>query len=452
MRILLVEPPISRHDVGTGVVALPEPLALECLAAPLGDAEVRVFDMRLDRGLERELAAFRPHVVASGGCTVEVPHVKRVLREAKAFDARTLTVAGGHHASLVPLDFDEPFVDAVVVGEGEITFRDAVDAFSSGRTFDDVPGLAFRRNGTFHRTPLRPLVDLDTLPFAARQLSARYRRHYFRASWRSLATLYTSRGCPHRCSFCAMWKINRGRFRRRSAAHVVDELCRVKADCIDFVDDNTFADVAWAMQLRDLIRERGIARRYKVYARADTVAEHPELIAAWRDIGLEIALVGFESCRDADLSHFNKGTSIETNEMAMQVLKANDVEVAAYFVIDPAFTAEDFDRLEEYVDRWELLHPVFTTLTPFPGTDFHGQVSDRIVEPDYEKYDFFHAVLPTALPAGEFYARFAGLFRHAYSLRRALRYRGRTKAMNVSWRQIMMRRRFFAQLDGLKRG
>ena len=449
MRVLLVEPPICRHDVGTGVIGMAEPLSLECVAAALAHHEVRILDMRLDRDLDRALRTFKPHTVGVGAYTVGVNNAKAVLQQAKRHDARIRTIVGGHHATVKPRDFSESYVDAVVVGEGELTFPELLEAFEGAKDLRGIQGLGLPEGGGIVLTPERPLSDLDTLPFPARHLVSQYRQSYFRGKWRPIVSMFTSRGCPHRCSFCGMWKVHRGKYRLRSPERVVEELKQIPEEYVDVVDDNTFENVAWARRLAALIGEAGIRKRYKVYARSDTLAKHPEVIRDWKAIGLDTVLVGIESVGQGNLGKWNKRSSVELNEAALKALKEQDVEIASYFVVDPDFAEKDFAELKAYIDRWELHHPAFTILTPFPGTDLFDSVQDRIRHPDYELFDFFHVVLPTRLAEPVFYERFVDLYKYAYSFSRAARHLKKQRFFGVSLRQLLLRRRFFAQLDGL---
>jgi len=61
-----------------------------------------------------------------------------------------------------------------------------------------------------------------------------------------------------------------------------------------------------------------------------------------------------------------------------------------------------------------LIHPVFTILSPFPGTDLYNMVKETLITESFELIDFFHSVLPTKLPLDEFYEEFLGLYRRAY--------------------------------------
>jgi hypothetical protein len=235
-----------------------------------------------------------------------------------------------------------------------------------------------------------------------------------------------------------------------SPSRVVEELQMIPETFIDFVDDNTFENISWSLDLAARIQKAGIRKTYKVYSRADTIAAHPEVVGCWKEIGLAITLVGFESFRDKELGSWRKQTSVSVNEKALSVLKENDVEIAAYFVIDPEYTEADFQSLKEYIDRWELFHPVFTILTPFPGTELFDSQQHRIANPNYELFDFFHTVLPTRLPRADFTRMFVDLYKYAYSFSRAMKYMKRQRFFGVSLKQLMLKKKFFTQLDGLK--
>ena len=448
MKILLVEPPANPHDIVTGVVGLAEPLALECVASTLSPChEVRILDMRVEPNLQGEIEKFRPDIVGTTCYAVGVYVTKELLRETKRLNPDIFTVVGGHHATLIPEDFFEDFVDAVVIGEGEETFKELTDRLEEGKDITTVSGIAYRKDGSFFITDERPLLNLDNLPFPRRELVEKYRDKYFRASWHPITSLYTSRGCPFRCSFCTMWKVNRGKYRTRSAESVVKELEAIPGKYIDFVDDNTLADIKRAYELCDLIKEKKLNKIYKIYARSDTVAKHPDLITKWKEIGLELILIGFEAFRDKELLKWNKKTNIRQNEEALEVLRKNGVESAAYFVIDPDFDKKDFEELSMYIEKKGLTHPVFTIFTPFPGTDIYEKLKGELSN-NYELFDFYHVVQPTKLPKKEFYRCFVGLYKKAYSFRGVLKnHRKGSGAFSAS--QLKLKLRYLKGLNNL---
>jgi len=416
MRLLLVQPPISPIDFAAGKLVLNEPLALEIIAACVKGCQIRILDMRLDKGLEQELVTFQPDIVATTSYTAGVYAALAVLKKVKMYNQHILTVVGGHHATLMPQDFNKEFVDAIVIGEGEITFPELLEAFRAETDLNKVRGLALPKEGMLSFTPPREAIaDLDTVSFPDRELTREYRQHYFRGTWKPMASFYTSRGCPYRCNFCAMWKVAKGKYRVRSAERVADELATIREEYIDIVDDNTLHDVKMAETLYREIKRRGIKKKYKIYARSDTVVKHPEIIEKWREIGLELVLIGFESLKDEELRAYGKHNTVQNNEEAIKILHANGVEIAAYFLIDPNYGASDFLALGDYVERLNLTHPVFTILTPFPGTELFWERYNELTSWNYELFDFCHSVLPTKLPIKEFHECLANLYRRCYA-------------------------------------
>lgn len=424
MKILLVQPPNYSNNIVTGVAALNEPLALETVAGCIKDYEVEILDMRLNPALEEKLKSFEPDIVGVTACTAEIYVAYDILRRTKNYNKEILTVAGGHHATMIPEDFNKPFVDIIVLGEGEITFKELTENYSMGKKLINVNGLAICENNKLKFTLPRSLNEnLDEFPFPNRELTKKYRQNYFRGNWKPMASIFSSRGCPFRCDFCAMWKINQGKYRQRSAGSLVNELAGIKEEYIDFADDNTLHDAKRAREIYDLIKKNNIRKTYKTYARADTVTKYPDVIEKWKEIGMELILIGFEAFRDKDLNDRKKGTTVKTNEEAIHILQQNDVEIAAYFLIDSQFDKEDFEDLLEYVKKMKLTHPVFTILTPFPGTDLYQRRYSEFMTYNYEDFDFFHAIFPTKLPLAEFYECFVDLYRRAYL-------DGKSKVMN----------------------
>ena len=448
MKVLLIEPPVSPFDVTTKVFAMPPPYHLEVLAGGLvRNHDVHILDMRVDEDLYGEISKFRPDIVGCS-CVAANSHLaKEVLRRVKEVSPDIITVVGGHHPSLMPEDCNEAFIDAVVIGEGEETLYEFVGACESKRNWGEIPEIAYRsKDGEFQINRDRELMDLNKLPTPARSLTQRYRdkRLYFRGNWRPIDSTITSRGCPNKCTFCGLWKINRGKYRTRAPRLIADELEAITAKNVTFIDDNTLDHVENASALADEIKRRGIKKRYEVYGRVDTIVRRPDLVEKWRDVGMELLLVGLESCNDQALKEMKKRTTTEMNRKAIEICHTNDVELAAYLIVDPAFDREDFRRLSEYVELNNLTHPVFTILSPFPGTDLYDMVKETLITEGFELIDFFHTVLPTKLPLDEFYEEFLGLYRRAYPFKKFIKSVFQRKAFlspRTIFRNFEMRKR-----------
>ena len=453
MKVLLIEPPVSPFDVPTKVFAMPPPYHLEVLAGKLiANHDVHILDMRIDEDLDAEIFKFEPDIVGCS-CVAANSHLaKQVLRRVKQFVPEAITIIGGHHPSLMPEDCNEAFIDIVVIGEGEEALCEIVGACETKRDWGEIPGIAYRlKGGEFRINRHREFMDLDELPTPARGLTRLHRDNgvYFRGNWRPIDSTITSRGCPNRCTFCGLWKINRGKYRIRSPRLIANELEIITAPNVTFIDDNTLDHVENSFALTDEIRRRGIKKRYELYGRVDTIVRHPELVEKWRDVGMQLLLVGLEACNDQALNGMRKRTTTEMNQRAIEICHANEVELAAYLIVDPAFDHEDFRRLSEYVELNNLTHPVFTILSPFPGTDLYNTVKGTLITETFELIDFFHTVLPTRLPLDEFYEEFLGLYRRAYPFKNFIKSIAQGKAL-LSPRMILMNLRFRKRLASLR--
>ncbi|MBP1766454.1 MAG: radical iron-sulfur cluster-binding oxidoreductase, partial [Candidatus Aminicenantes bacterium] len=122
----------------------------------------------------------------------------------------------------------------------------------------------------------------------ARDLTRQYRKGYHDQNGTRNALVLTSRGCPFRCNFCACWKLLGGKYLVRSPESVVQEMTALPEDIeqIFFADDNTLHNVQHAWRLARLIRESGIRLKFSMFARADTVVKHPDLIRYLKECGL----------------------------------------------------------------------------------------------------------------------------------------------------------------------
>ena len=179
LNILLIESAKAQRTIGGEDVFLYEPLALEYLAAGVSKYhEVRIIDMRLEKGLREVVEHFRPDVVGITSYTVHVNTVRKLFAQIKLWNPGVLTVVGGHHATVVPEDFVSPDIDLIVMGEGVYPFKDIVTRFENGDGYEGIPGTAFVKNGTFFKTKPEVVNDLDIFPFPDRSLTSQYRHHY----------------------------------------------------------------------------------------------------------------------------------------------------------------------------------------------------------------------------------------------------------------------------------
>lgn len=414
MKVLLIQP--KSKAIGFTNLILCEPLGLEMIGGALKGHKVKLLDLRFRNDLPSILSSFKPDICGiSCTYTVDYSLTLELAQTIKNLLPRSFIVVGGHHASLNYKDFDsQKEIDAVVIGEGEETFKELADCLEANGNIHQVSGLALNQNGCQILTPPRPLKkNLDDLPFPLRE--GVERNLYHLGFQRPTALMETSRGCPYRCTFCGVWQFYQGSYRNKSPERVVEELKSIKEPFILFIDDNFLMNLKRAEKIAELIKAQKIRKTYTFQARSDTIAEHPEIIRLWKEIGLKNVFIGFEKVEDEGLKILHKNNSIENNDKALKLLQSLGIEVWASFIVDPEFEHKDFKKLKDYIIQHRIKTPTFSVLTPLPGTTLFQQLKEKLISRDLHLFDIAHAVLPTKLPLREFYKEFCSLYQLPYS-------------------------------------
>jgi hopanoid C-3 methylase len=443
MRILLVRPPVPRHTIGLKHIMICEPLELEYVAAGLQRHEVQVIDLILERGLPERLRAFRPDVVGTSSYISGVNEVIKVCREVKRWNPDCLTIVGGVQAARAPEDFLDNCVDVIVRGDGTTTMPAVIGALEAGDDLRALPGVAIPLDAsTLHHGP--PSVYMpkpDDLPFPDRSVVRHLRERYYYLMHRPVATIKTTWGCWYRCNFCYTWRITDGLPYARSPESIVAELKTIEADEIYIVDDIFLINPRRLRRLADLIRAEGIRKNYLVYARADFIAEHEQLIAEWAELGLKAVFVGLEATTDAELDRMDKECSVDLNLRAIRVLQRNGVDVYGSLIPHPDYTVEDWRRLRAFIRQTGLYYVNISPLVPLPGTSEYEAYKDRLSVPReaHGLWDLSHAVIHTRLPLREYYRQLLLTYGTVIlDLPRARRVTKRTLPSLLSWNYLRL--------------
>lgn len=422
MRILLVNPPnagrsIPEETYGIGSIKQMmrgEPLALEVLAGNLPEHEVVILDLKVaPTSLAEETRRFKPDLVGITGTTCEANTMVRLARETKAHSGARVAV-GGVHASLDPAFFNVKDIDFVVVGLAKQSFRELVEVLESGEPLhEDIPGVAKTDPGKGLRLKPRAYRTADLVDDAPPRydLVDPYREAYFLPSLNmKVGFVSTAFGCPYACAFCSIGTVSGHRYLTHSVSAVLRDIEALgDIPFIRLVDANTFGNVAHSFDLCRTISDAGIHKNYVADVRADSVIDHPDLFREWKAVGLRAVVVGFEEISDLRLTHLNKKSSIAKNEKAIDTLHEMGITIVGDFIISPDYTRDDFAELEQFVADSRIDIPMFSVLTPVPGTPLYEQVKDRIVVHDLDYYTLTNAVVPTTLDPGTFYGLYADL-------------------------------------------
>jgi len=394
-----------------------EPLGLEVIAANIpGCHQVGIYDLLEYKWLKKGLEVMQPHLC---GITCQftscLPQALQSAREIKSFDRNIFVVVGGQHASLKPDDLNDKNIDAIVIGDGEITTAELIKCLENKGNLKNIPGLVLNtKEGQIRTSRRAPIKDLNSFPLPARHLLKTPKDKYFFYFMSSVALLQGSRGCPYKCKFCSNWKFYEGTYRFRSSESIFKEIKQCGAYNILFADDNFFGNIENVKNLARLISESKIKKRFFLQARSDTICRYPDVINEWKKIGLIGVLIGIEFSDDEKLKSVNKNSSVETNEKAMRILNSYKIFMNASFIVEPSWERKDFERLQQYIRKFGIAIPQFVVMIPFPGTEWYEEIKDKIIYRKPELFDGLHAVVPTNLGLKEFYGEVARLYKESY--------------------------------------
>jgi len=430
LKILLINTPRSPHN---GILEYaPEeakyfihkkligpPLGLLTLAAAVKSYhEVIVFDTKgeydlcldtplLEALVEQLMVRYQPDVVGTTVITSEFYYGIKILETAKKCNPDVLTIIGGLHATLCIDDFTDKSIDVVCQGQAGQKFRDIVTAKEKKQPLESVPGIYLNTDEGLKKTKgyEKPWNDaLDNFLMPDRKLLERWRETYAVKNATSPATyLFTSLGCPYRCTFCSIWKQHGGAFIQRDVESVIGELKIIDYNIVRFADANTIVNIDFIDRLFTRIEEEGIQKEYIMDIRTDTAVKYPELIKKLARNGLKVVICGFESYKETELEKYNKKSSVSFIETAINIFHDNDIMLRGNYVIPNDYTLNDFKAMSDYADSHRVTYAGYTILTPIPGTVYYEQTKDQIIDYDLSKYNFFNCVFPTRLSLGKFY-------------------------------------------------
>ncbi|MDP8257674.1 MAG: radical SAM protein [Candidatus Alcyoniella australis] len=293
-------------------------------------------------------------------------------------------------------------VDMVLIGEYETTLLELVQRLESGAQLDGCRGLVHRRNGDVQVEKRRPLIeDLDSLPWPARHFLPMHDYHdepgYIP---RPSVQMWSSRGCPFGCIFCAWPQIMYGsrRYRKRSVVDTVDEmewLVRRAGFKSVYFDDDTFnIDRKRTLMIADEIKRRRIGVPWAIMARADLMDE--QLLTALRESGLHSLKYGVESASPDLIRTCDK--RLDLDKVKRMVRLSHELGISTHLTFMFGLPGETIDTARSTIDLALELAPEslqFTIATPFPGSRYHRMLSaeGKIVQSDFSRYDGFRSAV-----------------------------------------------------------
>jgi len=437
MKIVLVDPPTC-HDQLYGDWDLS---AVDTYSPPLGLLHIASFvrehghityvlDVTARRWSMQEaiesVMELDPDVVGLSSKTINISNANRIAEELKKQGLAAPVILGGAHMTALPVETLERFnaFDYGIVGEGELTLLELINRISNNGPTHDVKGVVWRDDhGRIVVNPPRPLIrDLDQLPFPAWDLLPNFPDAYPHSALETkrlpAASIITSRGCPHKCTFC-----DRAVFgsvvRHHSAEYTLEMIRDLKNNYgikdLMILDDNFLLDKKKLFHICDGIIEENMDLRWYCLSHVKFMTE--DRLRKIKEAGCWTMEVGIESGCERILRLLKRNTTKTQIADTMKKAKKEGIKIKGNFIFGlPSETRESLEETIQFATSIDISLFQQTFLTIWPGCEL-SEYADRYgyTEKDWGKLAHFQiSFIPDGLTPEDLLRASKEAFRRFY--------------------------------------
>lgn len=406
MKVLLINPPYLNFEGMKESGGHMMSLGLAYVAGYLRDkvdCEISILDAEVKglnyKEIKNSIKEENPDIIGITCLTPPMPHVFKIAKMVKTeINPKTVVVVGGIHPSTLPEEtIQDPYIDFVVVGEGEVTFSELVKTIQEKKNdFNKINGLYFKKDGKIVSTSCRELIpNLDDIPFPARDLfdlDIYYSAPTKKVSSEKAGPLMTSRGCAFNCIHCISRKMWHGNVRFRSVENVIKEIeeCVHKYGIREFnVYDDTFTlNQERAMKICDEIIKRKLNIFWVCFSRVNTISE--ELAKKMKQAGCRKISFGLESGSQKILDLMRKQTTVETGRQAVKTITKQGILAHGSFMFgNLGETEETIKETIKFAKSLPLDIATFFITCPVPGSDLYEIAKKEGLLPEKTEWEKF---------------------------------------------------------------
>lgn len=307
---------------------------------------------------------------------------RKLLQISKAINnskERPLYIIGGHGPAPEPQFFlKKTRADIAVIGEGERTIIELLNAVSSGKPLADIKGIAFREGERVTINERRPLIeDIDSIPFPAYDS---FPLDYYRLvrmphsdNTDFVMPLLSGRGCTFHCNFC--YRMDEG-FRPRSNQGIIEEMKFLRKQYgityIYFTDELLMSSVERTVSLCEDFIKAKLKVKWSCNGRLNYA--EPDVLKVMKESGCVFINYGIEAMDDQVLKNIKKG--LTTDKITKGIEATLNSGISPGFNIIFGNIGDNRETLDKGVDfllkyddgaQMRTIRPV----TPYPGSPLY---------------------------------------------------------------------------------
>lgn len=411
MKILLVNP-MDSGNINTRLPAslnaaqgVYPPLGLAYIAAVLeqNNQSVIILDCKAlnctSDDIRNFIAKSKPDIVGVTAMSSTLMGALEVAKIAKEFKA--IVVVGGSQLAAYPIEtLSYDYIDYGIIGEGEYTMLELVQALENKSDISSIRGLIYKREiDCIVSNGERIVENIDSLPVPARHLLPMDLYHCV-ITETPFTTMISSRGCPSKCGFCFKQPSDK-KIRFRDPVKIVDEMeelvNKYHVKEIMFYDDSIAIRRNHIIGICEEIFKRNLKVKWESPARIDNMDFN--LLRMMNKAGCIRLRYGVESGNERILKLMHKGITLDKIKDVFKMTKDLGIETFAYFII--GYATETPETIRDTINFAKKLNPdwvMFTIATPYPHTDLYEISSKEKLIPENYWRDFTLGVRTDRLP------------------------------------------------------
>lgn len=355
--------------------------------------------------IKKSIQCEKPDIIGlSALFDVQLPVLSMMISEIGKLLPRTLMVAGGHPVSNMAAKVLEqnPRLDAICVGEGEMPFMELVNAPDKRMFLSRSRQFVTKQKIVEGVVPeCRFVENLDDIPSVYE--STFFEKHgedvfynnsnSLDVSFSRQGVLMTSRGCPYQCIFCASHAIHGRQMRAHSIDRVKNEIDllhkRYRVENIAIVDDHFLFNVERAIEIVDDIGQKNMGIFFmNGLAIAPITEEFVESLVRNNVREVQLALESGSARVLREVIH--KPLTLDIAEKVFDYFNRTNIFVRVYLVIGlPNETVQDVEDSLVFLRTANFHWATISSATPISGSDLHDIFIDGGQEYDFEKAHYF---------------------------------------------------------------